>query len=194
MRGSRVAERVRRHVDAQNEALNCLAAGRLVALPGRPLRVPTTFDVQLGGTTSDDLQLVPLRGDEALLLDVQQKLLVGSMQEYESSPLVIAYTYRLLLRTDERRSEVVAFHWTPDSPPPQPRHPHLHVGSLVTSGSPFRGGDFNKLHIPTGPLSLEAILLFAVEELGVEPARGRDRAAVIDQLWAGHLATRHPTS
>lgn len=65
---------------------------------------------------------------------------------------------------------------------PQRRLPHLHVGSLVASASLFRGADFHKLHVPTGVLTLEAVLLFAVEELGVEPAQGRDRAAEIDLL------------
>jgi len=98
---------------------------------------------------------------------------------------VIAYAYRLSLVSAHQQREIIGFHWTPSAPPPQRRHSHLHVGSLVTSGSPFHGGDFNKLHIPTGPLSMEAVLLFAVEELGVEPAPGRDRETVIDQLRAG---------
>ena len=85
---------------------------------------------------------------------MQQKLLVGSMEEFESSPLVIAYMYRLLLPADEDYSEVIAFHWTPEAEPPQRTHPHMHVGSLVTAGSRFRPKDFNRLHIPTGPVSL----------------------------------------
>ena len=58
----------------------------------------------------------------------------------------------------------------------------MHIGSLVTVGSRVRTRDVNRLHIPTGPLSLEAVLMFAIEELGVEPARGRERAAVVNQL------------
>lgn len=66
----------------------------------------------------------------------------------------------------------------------------MHVGSLVTTGSRFRRKDFNRLHIPTGPVSLAAVLLFAVEELGVEPSPGRSRDDVLATLREGVRAIR----
>lgn len=97
---------------------------------------------------------------------------------------IVGYSYWFWIDIDHAPSELLTFQWTPNAPPPERRYPHLHVGSLVTSGSRFRPGDFNKLHIPTGRLPLEAVLLFAIEELSVEPARGRDREVVVELLRA----------
>lgn len=124
-----------------------------------------------------------LRGPEPVLLEIRQVVSVRPVAHPEGIVALFASSgYRFLVDRDGRPQEIMAFHWTPDAPPPQRRLPHLHVGSLVASASPFRGADFHKLHVPTGVLTLEAVLLFAVEELGVETAQRRDRAAVIDLL------------
>jgi len=191
MDGKRLGERLRRHVDAQNEEINCFAVRRLVAFPDRTRDATPDFDIRLVGAFNGDRQnLLPLRGDQSLLLDVRQTVTSHPGAELNTLLAVAGYNYRLVLMVDGGPAEVIAFHWPPEAPPPQRRHPHMHVGSLVTAGSRLRPRDFNRLHIPTGPLSLEAVLLFAIEELGVEPARGRDRAAVTDQLRAGDNPAR----
>lgn len=41
---------------------------------------------------------------------------------------------------------------------------------------------FHKLHIPTGSISVEEIVRFAIEELAVEVRPGFDRATVPNEL------------
>lgn len=70
--------------------------------------------------------------------------------------------------------EILAFHWHPDGNSPV-RHPHLHIGAGAQSGfSPLQ-----KAHVPTGQVMLQDVLLFAINDLGVEPIIDRDLAVRI---------------
>lgn len=184
MRGNRAGEALRRFVDSQNEALNCLTAERLIAFPVQPADRDPEYAVQSrSGKNLGGSGLVALRGDRPVFLESKQVLAISTSVDSDTlAAVVVSYAYTMLVSGDGVPREIVAFHWTPTGSPPQRRYPHLHVGSLVAAGSRFRPRDFNKLHIPTGPLSLEAVLLLAVEELGVEPARGRERGEVVGLL------------
>lgn len=191
MHGRRPTEQVRRHVDLQNEALNCVAVGRLIAAPSVSRDGRLDFEVRIGGRQGKaELDLLPLRGAQALLLEVRQTVSVGLGDPTVAAVRVTFYNYRFALDIGGPPVEILAFHWTPDAPPGQRTHPHLHIGSAVASGSVLRPRDFNKLHIPTGPLSFEAVLLFAIEELGVELTRGRDRDSVLSVLREGDRRSR----
>lgn len=80
----------------------------------------------------------------------------------------VKYWYQFAL-LDGRK--LLTFHWTPETTSPGQRtYPHLHVeSSLLDPSGPFMPDTFSKLHIPTGPVSLAAIVRFAIEELGVTP-------------------------
>ncbi len=59
---------------------------------------------------------------------------------------------------------ILAFHW------------HQMGVSPVTTHHPHRGGtavgvDFSKAHIPTGRVTLQDVLRFAIVDLGVAPLR-----------------------
>lgn len=186
MLGSRDWRKVRRHLDSQNEALNRVSVGRLVASFGDILGTSTAFTVRIGrGDDPLGLGLIALLGETPLLLEVSETLLATTEPEGVTGSLMVSYSYGVNVMVDGQPHEVVAFHWTPNAEPPQRHYPHMHVGSLITTGSRFRRKDFNRLHIPTGRLSLEAVLLFAVEELGVEPPRGRSRDDVLATLREG---------
>lgn len=102
----------------------------------------------------------PLR----LRRDDRSEVLLGLAKEYrvieaegDRGPYKIeslAYEYRV---ADAEDTEVVCWHWHPQNYP----RPHVHV----------RGGLLNKAHVPTGRVSIEAVIEFAVTELSVVPQR-----------------------
>lgn len=61
--------------------------------------------------------------------------------------------------------EIIAFHWHPGQLR-QPDFAHLHVETHRRAPQVQR-----KHHIPTGQVSLEAVVRFAIQELGVQPLR-----------------------
>jgi hypothetical protein len=83
------------------------------------------------------------------------------------SAAIAGYWYELSY-ADER--ELLAYHWHPGGVSPI-TWPHLHVSAPVAPIDLTRG------HLPTGPVSLPAVLRCAIGDLGVRPSR-RDWAAV----------------
>lgn len=69
------------------------------------------------------------------------------------------YTYQFELDDGQ---EIVIYHYDPRSAS-KVKTPHLHVRGL---DKPF---DLGKAHFPTGRVSIEEVLRFAVRELGVRP-------------------------
>jgi hypothetical protein len=74
--------------------------------------------------------------------------------------------------------EIIAFHWHPGQSQ-QPDFAHLHIDTLHRPPQIQR-----KHHVPTGRVSLESVVRFAIQELGVRPLRP-DWAQVLDagQRW-----------
>ncbi len=70
-----------------------------------------------------------------------------------------SYAYAIVLG---ERQELVAYHYHPTGTSPA-TFPHMHVKNLT---APIYLG---KAHFPTGTVSVEAVLRFAIEELGVQP-------------------------
>jgi hypothetical protein len=88
-----------------------------------------------------------------------------------------AYAYYVLAR---ERGEIIAFHWHPDRG--LVALPHAHFKTL---NDPFPMG---KAHMPTGRISMEAVIRLLIDELAVEPLRrdwrsvlARTERAFIDQ-------------
>ncbi len=71
----------------------------------------------------------------------------------------------------EDEAELLAFNWTPETQNSQEkRYPHLHIGvALLTADTPILAGVLHKRHVPTGRVSIESIVRFAIEELGTQP-------------------------
>lgn len=64
------------------------------------------------------------------------------------------YRYAFL---SEGRREIVVYHWHPGTPPVV--WPHLHLGS----GTGLACSELYKLHIPTGPVTWQDVLLLVGE-------------------------------
>lgn len=196
MAGRDPREAFHNFIDPMNRALNCVADGRL-SVSGGIGDLATNWDYSVttarrrDDPTSGEGDPVTLIGPSNLRLGIRQTILIVAA-EGERGPYKVetrAYSYRFLADSGEGHREVLAFHWNLDSVG-TPHHPHLHVGSPVVSGSSFYPGTFNKLHIPTGRLSLEAVLMFAINEMAVEPTHGRARALVLDVLREGDRVFR----
>lgn len=80
------------------------------------------------------------------------------------------YDYTLTRRTDPRRI-VFGWHWHPASRRSQVTYPHLHVPSAL---------EFKTRHLPTGRVSLEDVILFGFDDLGIAPAHGDARRIVTE--------------
>lgn len=86
------------------------------------------------------------------------------------------YVYEVRTPDGER---VIAYHWHPlleQREHPYP-FPHLHIGDQAGPSL------LAKRHLPTGRVSLEAVVRFLVDELAVEPIRP-DWAAVLTSTEA----------
>lgn len=90
-------------------------------------------------------------------------------------------SYQIAL-LDRNEREVLAWHWQPGPALAGPDHPHVHVSAAArfpdAAGQPA-AVDLDKLHLPTGPVSLAAVVRMLVEEFGVHPrvADWRERLA-----------------
>ena len=72
-------------------------------------------------------------------------------------------SYRVEIGGDE-----VSYHWHPTGSS-RVITPHMHIVSAMRLAS--NGKPIGELHLPTGMVSLAAIVKFLIEELGVEPNR-----------------------
>lgn len=96
-------------------------------------------------------------------------------------PSTLAYSFRLV---DRLERELLTYHWMPGPLFLGPDHPHLHVSAalevqadaLTRSTIPL-----DKLHLPTGQVSIAAFVRMLITELGIEPRRD-DWRATLDRV------------
>lgn len=84
--------------------------------------------------------------------------------------------YEYYIQDDEER-ELIAWHWHPES---KITYPHLHVPA---------GQIHHKMHIPTGRVSIEAVIRLLITEFGVPPIR-HDWEVVLEEAEANFIRYR----
>lgn len=117
-----------------------------------------------------------LRGALGLRLVVRERLRLEIVESEDPArrgpPRVtnLGYFYELSAHDDR---EVLAFHWTPSAAAPNAvTLPHLHIGPAIVAGqTTIRPRDLHKAHVPTGVVSLAAVVRLAIAEFGVVPLR-----------------------
>ncbi len=87
--------------------------------------------------------------------------------------------YRILL-PDQR--SLIAWHWHPRGNS-QVTWPHAHIPRHTT---PL---DLSKAYVPTGRISVEAVIRFAIDEVGTVPLRA-DWRAVLEETEKGFFESR----
>lgn len=164
MPASSPVEAGERHRASVAQALACVARSHVVT--GGAHLPPT----QPRAVVLNDGNAVPLGGSAPISLSVAEQ--VQLLEEGSGwTARVVAYFYVLA----QDNSELLSFHWHPRGPS-SVRTPHLHVGAEVRVGERW----LPKVHIPTGVVALQDVLVLAIEELGVQPIRD-DWRVVIDR-------------
>lgn len=118
---------------------------------------------------------VPLRakagGPSGLLLDIRHlyTIVPGQLAAGAAGWRVTtrAYEYRIL---DSQAAELLVYHWQPGRVARGPNHPHLHVSATLSarvSATAQQAFPLDKRHLPTGRVSLEAVIRFLIAEFGI---------------------------
>lgn len=150
------------------DALGCITQFRLLRQERQPFRV--NFLSALG---LNSFRPVSLRGAFDLTLRVglefrirREDIDVSSGAGYAVA--LVSYSYRFSTADGQ---DILSFHWAPESLNPIAiRFPHAHIGPAITSGQTvLRPGDLHRAHIPTGQISLPAVIRLAISEFGVTP-------------------------
>lgn len=126
-------------------------------------------------------------GPSGLSLDVLQQFAVleSGARLWRVEPRM--YQFQVL---DHLERELLVYHWQPGPEWRGPDHPHVHVSAALrayANAVTTRVYDLDKLHLPTGSVSLAMVVRMVIEEFGVAPLR-QDWPQVLAQ--AGPLTER----
>lgn len=184
------AQAVRRYLAPFNNAIGCIEHGTLVAARDRDYVEGKESAIAL--YDGDPLRL-RTASPPVVHLSFSQRFKIVQDDAIEDGPYRVhtqEYWYQFEL---DDGVELLAFHWTPETGDArQKRYPHLHVGAaLLLPDTPILPGQLHKRHIPTGRVSVESVVRFAIEELGVQPIVS-DWSDVLDQGQAQFDAFRRP--
>ncbi len=171
---------VRQYLYPLERALGCVSSERLSAISRLRFEVGQEYSLVL-----NDGHPVSLKGEVPLLLTVGQIIRIDEVEPSNPMPFHVRIVkYRYVVSSASYR-EIVAYHWTPEADPAAMiTTPHLHVGSVnISDTAPLDPKTFNKLHIPTGYVSLHSVLRFLITDVGVQPRRAD---------WSELLAEPHP--
>jgi hypothetical protein len=159
--GKSAAEAVNNFIGPLQTALACVTQDVLQVAGGYHISAtPHAVTLSRG-------QAVPLRGETGVHLRLtQQYRVVEDPDLGERAPFkcsTAAYHYAL---EDPEERELLAFHWHPQGRS-SVTWPHIHIGEAAELGWDGLQG----AHVPSGRISIEEVLRFAIAELGVEALR-----------------------
>ena len=115
---------------------------------------------------------VPLKGETPMLFSAGLVVRIVEAEGGDPGGRFRGSTARYFYQfsTTENR-EILTFHWTPEASDANAvTFPHLHIGPAIVSGQmAIRPNDLHKAHVPTSPVSIAAVVRFAITEFGVTP-------------------------
>jgi hypothetical protein len=170
-----VNELVSLSIEGMHLVASCLTHQRFAVSPSRRERLGT-WSVEFREPT-------PLRG-HGLLRGSRLALEVDLHQPGDGlAAETTRYAYTLLDHADR---ELLAWHWHPRGRSPV-AFPHLHVSSALRGTTPSGGPavlPLDKVHLPTGHISVADVVKLLVGDLGIAPLRADwlerlDRAATM---------------
>ena len=154
MFGRRPARAVETFVASLQRAVSCVTPAILIRKPTASAGSPAL------GLAAEPARL---RGDRAFDLIVLIEYAVAEARNGSGQWTVHVAGYRYEFRLADGPM-LLAYHWHPVGVSPI-MSPHLHIGGSV------RNVDLSKRHLPTGHVTLQDVLRFAVVDLGVAPLR-----------------------
>jgi hypothetical protein len=152
--------------------VNCISGDVLRATGFRPDAPSMPLLLARGETTPRASDLLPLGLRMRQCYRLTEDSAAPARRRWRVD--VIDYAY-IFVRTDTGQ-ELLAFHWHPHVTDQAFPHVHLESGLGILR-------DLVGIHVPTGPLTLEDVIRFAIEELRVRP-RVRDWAAALERTRA----------
>lgn len=172
MAGRNLTEAYRNYIKPLQAALNCITAARLTLRKGDELILNKPFSVVL-----NDMDAVRLKGITPIDFTAGQIVRIIKTDDVDRGPYKVStvrYFYTFWT-TGDQPEEILSFQWTPEETGPGVvPFPHLHIGPAIISGqNVVRSKDLHKAHIPTGRVSIEAIVRLAITELGTTPQKRR---------------------
>jgi hypothetical protein len=140
--------------------LGCITSEGFVA---RRARVTDAYQT---ARFQDGFAILTRRNGQSLKLELRHRFVVRQA-EGERGPWAVSTTEYIYEVADESDDPIVAWHWHPGSglPDDAVQWPHLHAygdRSALT---------LHRLHLPTGRVSIEAVVRFLIADLDVVPRR-----------------------
>lgn len=169
---------VTRYLAPFRAALGCIQHGTLITTDARQ-----PVSDQVYALIVNDGEPLELRRNPSIAFGGGQLFRIVRDDTIADGPhRVHTVKYFYAFATDDGQ-EILNFQWTPEEGhlPGRKAFPHLHIGRGLLGGHAGVFPDtFHKLHVPTGRVSFESIIRFAIEELGVPHLRD-DWRAVLDR-------------
>jgi hypothetical protein len=141
------------------KALSCVAT--LSITTGQP-ELDKANKLSVNDGCPVHLKRTPQGGPIELNIEMWHKIIYDP----ENGPYrvtTLSYNHSIKLPED---GEVISFHWNPDGKS-DVKTPHMHIGtSQLKKWSVLD----SKTHLPTGRISIEQVVRFAIEELGADRA------------------------
>lgn len=167
-----------RYVAPFRDAIRCIAHGTLITSQEWAYQVNEVYSLIL-----NDSDPVQLRPSPAISLSAGQRFRIVEENAVEDGPYrVHTVEYWYLFSLDDGR-EMLTYHWTPEVQPDsgQKTYPHIHIGpALLAPDVPIFPETFHKKHVPSGRVSIESVVRFAIEDLGVSPLKS-DWSDILDR-------------
>ena len=122
-----------------------------------------------GGYISTDATATPIKLTRSLSLAIQHWTVIRT-REGKLVTSTQGYLYQVIVGSDA----VIEFHYHPAQ---RADHCHVHVAGALP------GFDLNKIHIPTGRIAIEDVILLVVNDFDVKPKRGWQKALAAERNW-----------
>lgn len=170
MAGRTPGDAFERYVERLRESLHCVTPVRLTLRERGTLRVDVPYSVAL-----NEMRPVRLQANPPIYLVAGQVARVRPVDDPRGPFKVRTDSYFYAIHVagsvNGATAEALAFQWTPDATGvSEVGFPHLHIGAVLVAGqTALRPGSLHKAHIPTGRVSVEAVIRLAIREFGAKP-------------------------